>query len=121
MKKQTIGILAVAMSSLMAFAPVSALAAEDTSASQETAIIETVDTDNSISDKEMTVDAVGFSKYICNGDNVNVRSGPGTSYSSIGKLSKGTVVRVRSISDGWAKIKFGTQIGYVYSKYLTKQ
>ena len=121
MKKQTIRMLAIAMSSLMSFAPVSALAAENPTPSQETAIIESVETDNSASDEEVTVDAVGFSKYVCNGDNVNVRSGPGTSYSSIGKLSKGTVVRVRNISDGWAKIKFGTQIGYVYSKYLTKQ
>ena len=121
MKKQAISMMAVALSSLMAFAPVSAMAAEDTAPSQKTAIVESVETYNSASNEEVTIDAIGYTKYICNGDNVNVRSGPGTSYSSIGKLSKGTVVRVRSINNGWAKIKFGTQIGYVYSKYLTKQ
>lgn len=122
MKKRAISMLAVALSSFVAIAPVSALASEDTMPSQETtAIVETVETDNDVSNEEVTIDAIGWSKYICNGSDVNVRSGPGTSYNTIGKLAKGTVVRVRSISDGWAKIKFGSQIGYVYSKYLTKQ
>lgn len=55
-----------------------------------------------------------------NGANLTVRSGPSTSYTSLGKLSNGTAVSVYSISNGWAKIKFGNGTGYVSSAYLTQ-
>lgn len=52
-------------------------------------------------------------------DAVNFRSGPSTSYSVIGKLSRGDKVEVISTSNGWSKIKYDGQIGYVSSKYLS--
>ena len=52
---------------------------------------------------------------------LNVRSGTGTSYSVITKLSKGTVVDVlESASNGWKKIKTsGGTTGWVSGEYLT--
>ena len=55
-----------------------------------------------------------------NGANLTVRSGPSTGYTSLGKLSNGTAVSVYSISNGWAKIKFGSGTGYVSAAYLSK-
>ena len=51
---------------------------------------------------------------------LNVRSGAGTSYSVITKLSKGTVVDVlESASNGWKKIKTSNgTIGWVSGSYL---
>ncbi len=54
-------------------------------------------------------------------DSLNVRSGAGTSYSIVTKLSKGTVVDViESNSNGWKKIKTsGGTTGWVSGSYLT--
>ena len=53
-----------------------------------------------------------------NTDGLNVRTGPSTSYSSIGKLNKGTKVQVISESAGWSKINYNNKIAYVSSGYL---
>ncbi len=50
---------------------------------------------------------------------LNVRSGPGTSYSRIGGLSRGTMVITLSQSNGWARILYnGIKTGYVSAQYL---
>lgn len=50
---------------------------------------------------------------------LNVRSGAGSSYSSVGTINKGDVVVVQSISNYWAKITFGNnKTGYVHKSYL---
>lgn len=50
---------------------------------------------------------------------LNVRSGPGTSYSRIGGLSRGHTVIVLSTSGGWSRILYhGTKTGYVSARYL---
>lgn len=55
-------------------------------------------------------------------ERVNVRSGWGTSYSAIGKLAKGdSVTRNAKGSNGWDKISYNGQTGYVLSQYLTTQ
>lgn len=48
---------------------------------------------------------------------LNVRSGPGTTYSVVGKLSNNDIVEVQSINSGWAKI--GDK-KYVSSNYIVK-
>ena len=62
-----------------------------------------------------------------NASSLNVRSGAGTSYSSVGKLARGTAVTVtgeQTSSDGktWYQIRFTsggtTQTGYVLSTYV---
>ncbi|MBR5453998.1 MAG: SH3 domain-containing protein, partial [Clostridia bacterium] len=51
---------------------------------------------------------------------LNVRSGPGTSYSRISQLYDGKTVVVLSESGGWSRILFdGVRLGYVSSRYLT--
>ena len=62
-----------------------------------------------------------------NATNLNVRSGPGTSYQALAKLSKGapvTVIAEQTGTDGvvWYQIRYsgsgGEQTGYVSSKYI---
>lgn len=51
---------------------------------------------------------------------LNVRSGPGTSYSRLGGLPGGATVLVLSSSGGWSRILYhGTKTGYVSSQYLS--
>lgn len=51
-------------------------------------------------------------------EGLNVRSGPSTSYPSIGKLNKGLKVEVISESAGWSKINYNNKVGYISSGYL---
>ena len=52
--------------------------------------------------------------------NVFLRKGPGTSYSKIVVLKKGSKVDiVAKSSNNWYKVKYGKGFGYVYSKYVT--
>ena len=55
-----------------------------------------------------------------NTDSLNVRSGPGTNYSKLGTLSKGSKVGVISESNGWSKINYNGKEAYVSSKYLNR-
>lgn len=51
--------------------------------------------------------------------NLNVRSGPGTSYSIVHKLPKEETVVILSQSNGWSRVLFdGVKTGYVSSQYL---
>ncbi len=50
---------------------------------------------------------------------LNVRSGPGTSYSRIATVNHGDIVMVRSTAKGWSRILYhGTKLGYVSSQFL---
>ena len=52
--------------------------------------------------------------------NLNVRSGPGTSYGRTGSLAKGEYVVVLSSSGSWSQVLYhGTKTGYVSSQYLS--
>lgn len=51
---------------------------------------------------------------------LNVRSGPGTSYSRVGGLTCGTKVTVYEIKNGWAKIKHSGKDAYVSASYIKK-
>lgn len=66
-------------------------------------------------DKNMTA----FSATANTTETLNVRSGPSTSYSKIGSLSKGAkVIIVGKFSSGWYKIQYGSGFGYVSGSYL---
>lgn len=56
--------------------------------------------------------------YAANGRNVNLRNGPGLSYSVIGTYSVGTTVTILSRGTSWHYIKAGKQTGYMMAKYL---
>ena len=53
-----------------------------------------------------------------NGSAVNVRSGPGTSYSSVAKAYTGDNAYIIGINAGWYKVIFKSVIGYIRSDYL---
>ena len=57
--------------------------------------------------------------YVTADSGLNVRKGPGTSYSKVGTLAKGTKVPVYSTSNGWSKISANGINGYVSNSYLT--
>ena len=50
---------------------------------------------------------------------LNLRKGPGTSYSVVKTLSKGTAVTVHSSSNGWSKISVNGVEGYVSTSFLS--
>lgn len=50
--------------------------------------------------------------------NVNVRSGPGTNYSKLGQLKKGTQIYSTSQSNGWAEVEYDDGTAYVSMTYL---
>ncbi|QDP41593.1 N-acetylmuramoyl-L-alanine amidase [Radiobacillus deserti] len=54
-------------------------------------------------------------------DVLNVRSGPGTSYSRIGQLTDGKIVAVYEISGDWATIDYNGTVGYVHKTYIKIQ
>ena len=55
---------------------------------------------------------------VVTGSSVNLRKGPGTSYTVIKALSRGTKVGYISESNGWAKVSYNGTIGYMSAKYL---
>ena len=61
-------------------------------------------------------------KVSTDGDVLNVRSGPGTSYSRIATLPHGSFVLLRTTENGWSRILYhGTKLGYVSSRFLSGQ
>lgn len=55
---------------------------------------------------------------IVNGNGVNVRSGPGISYGSLGSLSKNTSINILERRNGWVKMSCGNVTGWI-AEYLT--
>ena len=60
----------------------------------------------------------GTTQYVNSTSGLNVRSGAGTTYSKLGTLEYKEKVTVLSTSNGWAKINYNGQTGYVSSSYL---
>lgn len=56
--------------------------------------------------------------YSVTNETLNVRSGPGTTYESLGKLSKGDKV-TGTITGGWLKLDYKGKTGYVSAQYLS--
>lgn len=65
---------------------------------------------------EWTVPAQG--RINTQGSTLNVRSGPGTSYSRIGLLSDGSAVDILDLAGEWYHIKTEALTGYVSGEYL---
>lgn len=51
---------------------------------------------------------------------LNLRSGPGTSYSIITVIPKGAAVSVSSVSGSWAKVTYSGKTGYASTAYLSQ-
>lgn len=54
-----------------------------------------------------------------NASSLNVRSGPGSSYTKINTLSSGTLVAITGEENGWYRILVGDETGYVSKQYIT--
>lgn len=50
--------------------------------------------------------------------NLNVRTGPSTNFKIIGKLKKGATVKATEKVDGWYKINYNGQLGYISGDYV---
>ena len=51
---------------------------------------------------------------------LNIRSGAGTNFASLGKLYKNEQVDVYLIEGKWAKIIYNNKVGYIHSDYIRK-
>ena len=60
---------------------------------------------------------LGYGKV--NYTQVNMRSGPGTSYTAIGKSSKGDLAYIIGINKQWYKVIWNDTVCYIRSDYLT--
>lgn len=81
----------------------------------KTVVILTVFTLLGLGDHNLTVAA---ETAVINGNSVYVRSGPGTSYDSIGSLNKNTSINILERRDSWVKISYGDGSGWV-AEFLT--
>ena len=74
--------------------------------------------DGNVQENTGNVSTSTYTRYVStNSLNLNVRSGPGTGYSVVGSLRKGTVVTVSQTSGNWSRITSPTS-GWVSSSYL---
>ena len=60
-----------------------------------------------------------FAANVTSTTNVNVRSGPGNSYSVLTVMKSGTTTSSLGTSGNWTKVTVNGKTGYVYSKYLS--
>lgn len=60
-------------------------------------------------------DPIGSGNVTCNA--LNVRSGAGTTYARIGGLTKGMTFQVYEEKDGWLKIKYNSDYGWISKAY----
>lgn len=70
-----------------------------------------------------SVIAVGYSTSFAQSkaqttSNLNLRKGPNTSYGIITTMKKGSTVTILEEQGQWAKVQFGTKIGYSSKQYL---
>ena len=64
--------------------------------------------------------AVDSGTLSVNGTDVNIRSGPGTEYQSIGSVSSGTTLTVTGKSDNWFQVSYNGRTGYIIEDYVIK-
>ena len=74
---------------------------------------------NKSTKKEFVVTPVNKILYV-NTNRLNVRSGPDTTYSSIGGLQKAAEVKITGKVDGWYRITYNKKVGYVKASYLVE-
>ncbi|MCR1849364.1 SH3 domain-containing protein [Paeniclostridium sordellii] len=78
----------------------------------------TIDSNSGGNNSESNEDSTVKSEKQVTGNTVNFRKGPGTNYSVITSLNKGTKVGYISESNGWAKVNYNGTIGYISVNYI---
>ncbi|MGF9979559.1 SH3 domain-containing protein [Viridibacillus arvi] len=66
-----------------------------------------------------TVTSSNTKRAVATISNLNIRNGAGTSYKSLGKLSKGTTGTVLAEKNSWVQIKTSKYTGWVSKSYVT--
>lgn len=143
MRKNIMKIGSMALAASMILTPVSSVFAADESQemvafedgnTMETDTVSSLDVSDDIGNpveelsdagNEPSIEPAGLltTAYVVTASSLNVRSGRGTNHPIIGSLSKGQTVYVYngSLSDGWVKIKFAGNVGYVSAEYIAKK
>lgn len=62
-------------------------------------------------------------KYVTspNGAPVNLRKGPGVTYSILARVPVGNQVEELELKDGWVKVRYGEKIGWMMTAYVVSQ
>ncbi len=61
---------------------------------------------------------IGTGKLDTDGSSLNMRSGPGTSYSKVGSIPAGTTLTITGKENGWYKTSYKGVTGYVSGQYV---
>lgn len=63
-----------------------------------------------------------FTAYVINPNyrTVNLRSGPGKSYSILAEINPGTSVTVLTYGSTWCEVQVGSTVGYMMTEYLSR-
>ena len=93
--------------------PVELLVLDDDPLSENIASGETSTSENESSTQE------AHPTLTVTGNGVNIRSGPGTSYESIGSVNKGDILFSKGKSDNWYMVEYGNTTGYIIEDYVT--
>jgi len=88
---------------------------EDIPAPSEDSTLPQTSPSNGVPSVSSTTMYVKLNRY---GSLLNVRESPSISDNIIGKLTHGDSVQVISIHNGWAKIEFNQDVGYIKADYL---
>ncbi|CEP79537.1 SH3 domain-containing protein [Paraclostridium sordellii] len=83
-----------------------------------TSYLATIDSNGGGNNSESNEDSTVKSEKQVTGNRVNFRKGPGTNYSVITSLNKGTKVGYISESNGWVKVNYNGTIGYMSANYI---
>ncbi|WP_130850761.1 SH3 domain-containing C40 family peptidase [Intestinimonas timonensis] len=62
---------------------------------------------------------LGYGKVDADGSTLNMRAGASTSFDSLRSIPSGTVLELEGIYEGWYKVTYAGNTGYVSSDYIT--
>ena len=90
------------------------VSANDTTTTYESSSMKVTVTDEIYDDEAEEDDDSDTSTYMVTASTLNVRTGPSTSYSKVGTLSRGTSVEVVGTYGNWAKLSNGYYVSLSY-------
>ena len=62
--------------------------------------------------------ALGYGKVDADGSTLNMRAGASTSFDSLCSIPSGTVLELEGVYEGWYKVTYAGNTGYVSSEYI---
>lgn len=74
---------------------------------------------NDVSTPDIPLPSEPLLAYVNTGGNVlNIRSGPGTAYATVGQATSGTFLTVLANENGWCSVLYENKVAYVCSDYV---